>query len=175
MIDNKVEDIRKHMSAILDILEIKITPSTENTALRIAKMYCNELFENRNGHNIDKLNSQMKLFPAEGTEGSSVQLLDIPFTSMCEHHFLPFYGTVGIYYVPDKSIIGLSKIPRVVRYFSKRPQLQERLTSDIGQYLVDLISPLELSVKAVAKHECVMCRGIESDCSTSTVFKWKKS
>ena len=91
----------------------------------------------------------------------------------CEHHWLPFYGVATVQYTPSNKIVGLSKIPRVVRYFSKRPQLQERYTKDIGMYLVDALEPKYLSVLVTAKHECVMCRGIESDCVTDTHFEWR--
>lgn len=172
MIDNKVEAIKKHFESIMEILEIPVTPSTENTPLRIAKMYCNELFENRNGANLDKLNARMKVFPFEGNPGDVVTLRSIPFNSQCEHHFIVFWGTVEVSYVPNEVIIGLSKIPRVVKYFSKRPQLQERLTNDIGEYLVALLNPRYLTVKINAKHGCVMFRGAESDCETETFFEY---
>lgn len=171
MIDNKVEAIKKHFESIMEILEIPVTPSTENTPLRIAKMYCNELFENRNGANLDKLNARMKVFPVEGV-GNAITIRSIPFWSNCEHHFLPFGGIVNVTYVPNEVIVGLSKIPRVVKYFSKRPQLQERLTFDIGDYLVNLLDPAYLKVTVKAKHGCVMCRGAESDCETKTRFEY---
>ena len=83
-------------------------------------------------------------------------------------------GLVTVSYVPDKTIVGLSKIPRVVKYFSQRPQLQERLTKDIGEYLVDLLQPKSLTVEVTATHTCVMCRGAESNCSTSTTFEYRR-
>lgn len=173
MIDNKVEEIKKHIEAIADILGIEKNTSNENTPLRVAKMYCNELFKNRNGANLDELNARMKVFPNEGTT-TPVTIKDIEFCSTCEHHWLPFMGLVTVSYVPDKSIIGLSKIPRVVKYFSQRPQLQERLTKDIGEYLVSLLQPKSLTVVIEATHTCVMCRGAESNCSTSTSFEYRR-
>lgn len=172
MIDNKVEAIKKHVEAIMEILEIPNTPSTENTPLRVAKMYCHELFANRNGNNFDKLNARMKLFPLTGEARFPITLRSIPFWSTCEHHFLPFGGKVKVTYIPNDYIIGLSKIPRVVRYFSKRPQLQERLTEDIATYLISLLDPIYLKVTVKAKHGCVMCRGIESDCETKTHYEY---
>ena len=170
-IDNSnVEAIKEHIEAIMDILEIKINSSNEDTPLRVAKMYCNELFLNRNNQNIDELNSKMKLFPNEGYK-NPITIEGISFSSTCEHHWLPFMGKVSVTYIPDKKIIGLSKIPRVVKYFSKRPQLQERLTNDIGIYLYNLLSPKYIKVEIVSTHTCVMCRGAESECSTTTVFE----
>ena len=173
MIDNKVEEIKKHIEAIADILGIEKTSSNENTPLRVAKMYCNELFKNRNDANLEELNSRMKVFPNEGTK-TPITVHGIEFCSTCEHHWLPFMGEVTVSYVPDKSIIGLSKIPRVVKYFSQRPQLQERLTNDIGEYLVDLLQPKSLTVVVKATHTCVMCRGAESNCETSTSYEYRR-
>lgn len=173
MIDNKVEEIRKHLEAIAEILGFEKTPSNENTPLRVAKMYCNELFKNRNNANLEELNSRMKLFPNEGVT-TPITISGIEFCSTCEHHWLPFMGTVTVSYVPDKNIIGLSKIPRVVKYFSRRPQLQERLTRDIGLYLVDILKPKSLTVEVTATHTCVMCRGVESACDTSTTYKYTR-
>lgn len=173
MIDNKVEEIRKHIEAIADILGIEKNASNENTPLRVAKMYCNELFKNRNNANLEELNSRMKVFPNEGTT-TPVTVSGIEFCSTCEHHWLPFMGNVTVSYIPDKSIVGLSKIPRVVKYFSQRPQLQERLTNDIGNYLVNLLRPKSLTVVVNATHTCVMCRGAESNCDTTTSFKYRR-
>ena len=171
MIDNKVEKIKEHVEAIMDILEIPITESNKNTPLRIAKMWCNELFVNRNNNNIEELKSRMKTFPNEyGTE--MVIMSDIPFNSTCEHHWLPFSGKVTVGYVPSNEVVGLSKIPRVVKYFSKKPQLQEQLTTEIGTFLYDLLKPHAIFVEVEAEHQCVKCRGAESDCSTKTFFKY---
>lgn len=175
MIDNKVEEIKKHIEAIADIMGIEKNASNENTPLRVAKMYCNELFKNRNGANLEELNSRMKVFPNDDCIESPVTVSGIEFYSTCEHHWLPFMGTVTVSYVPDQSIIGLSKIPRVVKYFSQRPQLQERLTNDIGKYLVELLQPKSLTVVVKATHTCVMCRGAESNCETTTSYEfWRE-
>jgi len=172
MIDNKVEEIKKRVEEIMDILGIEKTASNENTPLRVAKMYCNELFKNRNGANLEELNSRMKVFPNEGVT-TPITVSDIEFSSTCEHHWLPFMGSVSVTYVPNMSIVGLSKIPRVVKYFSQRPQLQERLTQDIGVYLVKLLQPKSLTVVVNATHACVMCRGAESKCNTTTYYEYR--
>lgn len=168
-----VQEIAKHISAISSLLDIPTSSSNENTPYRVAKMYCNELFKNRNGANLEELNSRMKVFPNEGTT-TPITVSGIEFCSTCEHHWLPFMGLVTVSYVPDKTIVGLSKIPRVVKYFSQRPQLQERLTKDIGEYLVDLLQPKSLTVEVTATHTCVMCRGAESNCETSTSFEYRR-
>ena len=166
---NLIEEIAGHISAISSLLGIEITESNKDTPLRVAKMYCNELFANRNNLNIEELDSKMKLFPAENNNPVTVE---VPVNSSCEHHWLPFMGTVSVTYVPKKNIIGLSKIPRVVDFFAKKPQLQERLTTEIGEYLVSVIDPEYLCVRMVATHTCVSIRGAKSPCNTTTVFEY---
>ena len=170
MIDNKVEAIKEHIEEIMRILEIPTTESNKNTPLRVAKMWCNELFVNRNNRNIEDLKDRMKTFPNE-YESEMVIVKDIDFDSICEHHWLPFSGKVTVGYVPDDRVIGLSKIPRVVKYFSKKPQLQEQLNTEIAQFLWDLLRPKALFVEVEATHQCVKCRGAESNCSTRTYYR----
>lgn len=175
MIDNKVEEIKKHIEAISEILGFEVTDSNANTPLRVAKMYCNELFKNRNNNNIEELNSRMKLFKNNSPTSNNhpVTVRGIEFSSTCEHHWLPFMGVAEVSYIPSDTIIGLSKIPRVVKYFSQKPQLQENLTNEIGEYLFNLLNPKWIRVTLIATHTCVMCRGAESNCETETVYeKW---
>ena len=89
----------------------------------------------------------------------------------CEHHFMPFMGTISVGYVPNKSIVGLSKIPRAVKFFSKKPQIQERLVQEIADYLNGIIEPKAIYVIARdSVHTCVLCRGAESECDTDTIY-----
>jgi GTP cyclohydrolase I len=164
-----VKEIAGHISAISSLLGFPVTESNKDTPLRVAKMYCNELFRNRNNRHLNELNAKMKVFPAENHNPVSVE---VPVNSSCEHHWLPFMGNVVVTYVPKDKIIGLSKIPRVVDYFSKKPQLQERLTTEIGEYLVSVIDPEYLSVRMVATHTCVSIRGAKSPCKTTTVYEY---
>lgn len=170
MINNKVEAIKEHLEEIMRILEIERTESNKNTPLRVAKMWVNELFANVNDAHMKELKETMTTFPNE-YESEMVIVRDIEFNSTCEHHFLPFSGKVTIGYVPSDTIIGLSKLPRVVKYFSKRPQLQEKLTTEIGEFLFNMLEPHALFVEVEATHQCVKCRGAESDCSTVTYFR----
>ena len=167
----KVKAVEEKLEEIFKIMEVPESISTSNTPHRIAKMWVNEVFKNMNDNNIKELHSQMTCFPAERGTGKRglIMVKDIPFTSMCEHHFMPFYGTVTVAYVPSTEIIGLSKIPRVVKYFSKRPQVQERFTEDIKQYLTEILYPLALFVEVKATHTCVLCRGAESEAETETL------
>lgn len=165
-----IKEIAVHISAISSLLGIEVTDSNKDTPVRVAKMYCNELFKSRNNEGKEELDSKMAVFPAESNDPVTVE---VPFYSICEHHWLPFFGTVSVTYVPDKTIIGLSKIPRVIEYFSKKPQLQERFTTEIGEYLVSVIDPKYLSVRVVAEHTCVSMRGAKSPCKTSTIFEYE--
>lgn len=93
---------------------------------------------------------------------------DIDFFSMCEHHLLPFYGKAHVAYIPNGKIIGLSKIPRLVEVFSRRLQVQERMTQQIAQALYDGLEPEGVGVVVEARHLCMMMRGVEKQNSVAT-------
>ena len=90
-----------------------------------------------------------------------VLVKDIEFYSMCEHHLLPFFGTMHVAYLPNKQVIGLSKIPRIVDMFARRLQLQERLTHQVAETLRDVLKPKGVGVICEARHFCMMMRGVE--------------
>lgn len=90
-----------------------------------------------------------------------VLVKDIEFYSMCEHHLLPFFGTMHVAYLPNKQVIGLSKIPRIVDMFARRLQLQERLTHQVAETLQDVLKPKGVGVICEARHFCMMMRGVE--------------
>jgi GTP cyclohydrolase I len=124
------------------------------TPARVARMYY-ELFH------ISE--PDITLFNSDGKE--MVLLQNISFYSLCAHHWLPFYGTAAVAYIPNGKIIGLSKIPRVINYFARSPQVQERLTTDIADYLFDSIpdfNPDGVGVVLKARHMCLEMRGVES-------------
>jgi GTP cyclohydrolase I len=111
------------------------------------------------------------LFDVEYNE--MVMVRDISFYSLCEHHMLPFFGKVHIAYIPDRKVIGLSKIPRVVQVFAKRLQVQERMTKQIADTLMTKLKPLGVGVVIDARHFCMEMRGvhsIESPTITSTML-----
>ncbi len=105
------------------------------------------------------------LFTAENDD--MVVVKDIEYYSLCEHHMLPFFGRVHVAYLPDKKIIGLSKIPRIVDVFARRLQVQERITQQIADTLMEVLEPRGVAVVSEAQHFCMMMRGVEKQCSTT--------
>jgi GTP cyclohydrolase I len=97
-----------------------------------------------------------------------VVVRDVEFYSMCEHHMLPFFGTAHVAYVPDGKVIGLSKIPRIVEIFSRRLQLQERMTRQVAECIQEVLQPKGVAVITDARHLCMMMRGVEKQQSTTT-------
>ncbi len=129
---------------------------TEDTPFRVAKMY-DELLSGY-ATNPEKLLNNA-LFDVKYDE--MVVVKNIDFYSLCEHHLIPFYGSVSVGYLPKDKVIGLSKIPRLVDMFSKRLQVQERMTQEIAQAINDLISPKGVGVVVQGKHLCASMRGVK--------------
>lgn len=181
MVNNVQQDkktyIEEAISNIMFSLGIEQTESNKDTPKRIAKMYTDELFSSLSTP-ITELEKQMTVFKKESslynTEMNNIVVENIHFSSTCEHHWLPFTGNITIEYLPNDCILGLSKFPRVVEFFSKKPQLQERLVNEIGDFLVGQLKPKYLKVTATAEHSCVACRGVKSvGVHTTTVFEFK--
>ncbi|MBM4075581.1 MAG: GTP cyclohydrolase I FolE, partial [Planctomycetes bacterium] len=105
------------------------------------------------------------LFSAENDD--MVVVKDIEYYSLCEHHILPFFGRVHVGYLPNKKIIGLSKIPRIVDVFARRLQVQERITQQIADTLMEVLEPRGVAVVSEAQHFCMMMRGVEKQCSST--------
>jgi len=156
-----VVDIPKIEAAVLSIIEaIGDDPQREGvqgTPKRIAEMYT-ELFSGLDMDAKVELNVGFKVGHRE-----MVILRDIPFYSMCEHHLLPFYGVAHVGYIPNKEgrVVGVSKLARVVEVFAKRLQLQERLTSQIADAIVEALQPDGVAVVVQAEHLCMTMRGIK--------------
>lgn len=120
-----------------------------------------------NGYNIDPSAILMSaMFEEEYSEMVIVKGIEV--YSMCEHHILPFFGKAHIAYIPNGKIVGLSKIPRVVDIFSRRLQVQERLTHEVLQCIDETLKPLGCAVVIEAKHMCMMMRGVQKQNSTTT-------
>ncbi len=154
-------DKEKIMSAVRDILvavgEDPDRAGLKETPLRVANMY-EEIFA---GLNEDP-KQHLKFFD-EKSNDEMVIVRDIPFSSMCEHHLLPFVGKAHIAYIPSENrIIGLSKLARIVDNFAKRPQVQERLTHDIADFLNENLHPQGVAVIIEAEHMCMNMRGAKA-------------
>lgn len=160
----KICRIAGHFKQIMEILGLDVTdPSLSRTPLRVAKMYVDEIFAGLVPENFPAIT----LLPA-ATVGEGVRqpiFVRSSFTSFCEHHFVPMQGMVYISYCPQEYLIGLSKIPRIVKFFSSRPQLQERLTVQIADCLTTLLQTEDVAVSIAAHHFCVAARGIENSAS----------
>ena len=153
-------DLDRIQAAIVEIIRaIGEDPSREGlvgTPQRIAEMYC-ELFAGLNLDPKDELTASFE----EG-HNEMVILKDIPFYSMCEHHFLPFYGVVHVGYIPRGGrVVGASKLARVVEVIAKRPQIQERMTKGIADTIMDGLRPNGVAVVVQAEHLCMTMRGIK--------------
>ena len=168
---NKIHEVdEKEYNYYADLLFNKLgipeTEGTEGTPARIAKMIP-ELFEGLY-KDISYLNEQMTTFKAP-RHSSPIEVKGIPFYSMCEHHMLPFFGFVDIVYTPRETILGLSKFNRIVKYFSRKPQVQERLTEEIAEYIFEVLQPENVKVVLRdCRHMCMEMRGVNQPSNTTT-------
>ena len=153
-----VIDQQRIERAVLEIIEaIGEDPEREGlreTPRRVAEMYA-ELFS---GLGRDP-RSVLKVFYADGAE-DVVILRDIPFFSLCEHHFLPFFGLAHVGYLPSGAIAGLSKIPRAIEVLARRPQVQERLTEQVAEAILEALDADGVAVVVEAEHFCLSMRGV---------------
>jgi GTP cyclohydrolase I len=156
---NEAIDRERIRAAVNDLLlAIGEDPSREgllDTPRRIADMYA-EIF---GGLAVDPLEYLGVGF--EVSHDEMVILRQIPFYSMCEHHFLPFHGEAHVGYIPDGRVVGISKLARVVEAFARRPQLQERLTSQIAEAIMEGLNPDGVAVVIEAEHLCMTMRGVQ--------------
>lgn len=163
--DEKIAIIEKHFAAIMDTLGLDLTDdSLRDTPKRVAKMYVQEIFSGLNPAN----KPVATLFENKYKYNQMLVEKDISFFSNCEHHFVPIYGRAHVAYISSGKVIGLSKLNRFVQYFAKRPQVQERLTMQIGKELQKILSTDDVAVIVDARHLCVASRGI-NDTSSATV------
>ena len=150
------ERIEKAVNTIIEAIgEDRTREGLIETPRRIAEMYA-ELFE---GLSQDPREVLQVTFEAEKHQ-EMVILKGIPFYSMCEHHFLPFHGVAHIGYIPDGPIVGISKLARAVEILARRPQLQERLTGQIADVIMDTLQAQGVGVIVEAEHLCMTMRGI---------------
>ncbi len=160
-------NIKKTQELVKELLiQIGEDPEREGlmrTPLRVAKAY--EFLTKGYSENLDEIMNKA-IFSEKYDE--MVIVKDIDFYSLCEHHMLPFFGKAHVAYIPNGKIIGLSKLPRLVDYFARRLQVQERLTQQIAETLNEYLHPDGVGVVIEAMHMCMMMRGVEKQNSIAT-------
>ncbi len=162
--EEKKERIAFHFTEIMDTLGLDLNDdSLKGTPERVAKMYIEEIFSGLDPKNKPKI----ALFENKYQYEQMLVEKNISFYSNCEHHFVPIIGKAHIAYISSGKVIGLSKLNRVVQYFAKRPQVQERLTNQIARELQKVLKTEDVAVIIDAKHLCVSSRGIKDDTSTT--------
>ena len=161
----KKERISILFSEIMDVLGLDLTDdSLQGTPDRVAKMYIEEIFSGLDPKNKPKI----ALFDNKYQYNQMLVEKDITFYSNCEHHFVPIIGKAHVAYISSGKVIGLSKLNRIVQYYAKRPQVQERLTQQIANDLTEALGTEDVAIIIDAKHLCVNSRGIR-DIESSTV------
>ena len=133
------------------------------TPLRVAKAW--NFFSNGYKQNLDDIINNA-IFNEDSKD--MVVVRDVEFFSLCEHHLLPFFGKAHVAYIPDGKVIGLSKIPRIIDMFSRRLQVQERLTRQISETVKDVLEPVGVAVIMEGQHMCMQMRGVEKQSSLAT-------
>lgn len=160
----KIDEIAIHFQAIMETLGLDLADdSLQGTPYRVAKMYVQEIFSGLNPANKPKI----ALFENKYQYNEMLVEKNISFYSNCEHHFVPIMGKAHVAYISNGKVIGLSKLNRIVQFFSKRPQVQERLTVQIGEELKKVLGCEDVAIIIDAKHLCVSSRGIKDESSAT--------
>lgn len=160
--EKQQDEIRKKLKyKFTEILEIlgfdhEKDPNLKDTPNRLAKMYAYEILAGNYAQP-----PKITVFPNTKNYDQIVALSNIEVKSLCSHHFCPFLGTCSIGYQPDKKVIGLSKLSRIVEHFARRPQIQEELTEQIVDYLQTILEPKGVIVVMHCEHHCMKVRGVE--------------
>ena len=153
----EADRIAGHVRGILEALGLDLEdPNLKETDQRVARMY-QEMFHGLKEGSEPKITT----FPNDENYQAMVMERDLPFYSMCAHHLVPFYGHAHIAYIPTDRILGLSKFSRILEFYAKRPQLQERITEQVVDYLVQRLKPIGAMVVLEARHLCVEMRGVK--------------
>ena len=166
--EEKIELIEENFEVVLDVLGLdREDDSISGTANRVAKMYVSELCSGLSYNEFPKVS----VFENKMGYDQMVVQKDITFHSMCEHHFVNFNGFAQIAYIPNDTVVGLSKLNRIVNFFARRPQVQERLTEQIFYALKYILNTDNIAVLISAEHLCVKSRGIGDQSSGMTTSK----
>jgi GTP cyclohydrolase I len=155
--EDRLERISYHIGEIIKVLDLDLKdPNLRDTPRRFAEMYL-EIFQGLD----EEKEPGITVFPNDDGIDDMVVMNDIVFFSMCAHHLLPFFGRAHVAYIPTDRIVGLSKLPRMVEYYARRPQIQERMTHQIADHFEREISPQGSMVVVEARHLCMEMRGVE--------------
>lgn len=162
--EEKKEKIAILFEEIMDVMGLDLKDdSLKGTPKRVSKMYIDEIFSGLNPENKPKI----ALFDNKYKYNQMLVEKNISFYSNCEHHFVPIIGKAHVAYISSGKVIGLSKLNRIVQYYAKRPQVQERLTNQIAEELKSVLKTDDVAIIIDAKHLCVSSRGIKDDSSTT--------
>lgn len=163
--EDKISKIEGHFAEIMQTLGLDLTDdSLKGTPHRVAKMFVKEIFSGLNPKNRPHARS----FSNHYNYNQMLVERNITLFSYCEHHFVPIVGKAHVAYIPNEHVVGLSKLNRIVQYYAKRPQVQERLTIQIAHELKKALKTENVAVYIEADHLCVMSRGV-NDVSSSTI------
>jgi GTP cyclohydrolase IA len=163
--------MERNYAEIMDYLEIAPSADNKETPKRVIKAL-REMTESVGLSPQLELKELCTTFENR-SKGIIVEQDGMPFSSMCSHHHLPFFGNVKISYIARERIIGLSKFQRIVNFFAKKPQVQEDFTEEIGMFLKDLLDPKEIKVEVYdCTHTCMCARGVRSGAKTTTKFSY---
>lgn len=167
--EEKMDHIEDHFREIMNIMGLDLKDdSLKGTPRRVAKMFVKEIFSGLNPGNKPKVS----LFENKFDYRQMLVEKDIEISSFCEHHFLPIYGRAHVAYFAGKHVIGLSKLNRIVDFYARRPQVQERLTIQIAEELKRVLRTEDVAVWVEAKHMCVQARGVEHKCSSTITSEY---
>jgi GTP cyclohydrolase I len=166
--EEKIDLIRANMRTIIEVLGLDTTDdSIKDTAARVGKMYVDELCA---GMDYERFPAVTRFDNKMGYNQMVLQK-DITFHSMCEHHFVNFHGLAQVGYIPNGKVVGLSKLNRIVNFFARRPQVQERLNEQVFYALEYILGTSDIAVLMQAEHLCVKSRGIHDQNSGMTTSK----
>lgn len=167
--EEKMDGIESHFREIMDILGLDLTDdSLSGTPRRVAKMFVKEVFSGLDPKNKPKIS----LFDNKFEYREMLVEKNIKVQSFCEHHFLPIVGKAHVAYIANGKVIGLSKLNRIVEYFAKRPQVQERLTMQIANELKQILQTEDVAVFIEAQHMCVQARGVKHETSSTVTTEY---
>lgn len=165
----KIDAIANHFSSIMKILDLDLNDdSLKDTPRRVAKMYVEEIFEGLDNSKIPNIKKFENSFDYKGI----ILEKNMSLFSLCEHHFVPIIGKAHIGYFANKKIVGLSKLNRIVNFFSKKPQVQEKLTVQIVDFLKKELETEDVACIIDAQHLCVSMRGIKDVNSWTTTAEY---